>query len=112
MPSYVFGETWIGVCVATVVDMVPVINKTSAVAVYMFIITVIGGNLNILVTPIANASNLRTALVVMYPGVYALSVVIFSVVLCLMKRKQYKHQGSVHEQEVDENTGLFQREND
>lgn len=36
--AYLFGEMWIGVCIALVIDLVPDDLTTSSVAVYFFII--------------------------------------------------------------------------
>ena len=44
LPAFAFGEMWIGVTIAVVMDIVPVLIQGSVIAVYLFIITVIGGN--------------------------------------------------------------------
>jgi len=43
------GEMWVGITLAVVIEVVPVPLRTSAVAVYMFIISNIGGNVPLLV---------------------------------------------------------------
>ena len=40
---------WVGITLAVVIEVVPVHLRTSAVAVYMFIISNIGGNVPLLV---------------------------------------------------------------
>ena len=40
---------WIGICLTVVVELIPANIRTSAVAVYLFIISNIGGNLPLLV---------------------------------------------------------------
>jgi len=49
------GEMWIGITLTIVVEMVPANIRTSAVAVYMFIISNIGGNMLLLVPPFQDA---------------------------------------------------------
>lgn len=92
IPAYVIGEMWIGVCVAVVVDRVPSGITTSAVAIYFFVIQVIGGNMNLFVTPITNNLDLRLALVITYPGFYLLGAFFFFLALlvdqCCTKREE------------------------
>lgn len=47
------GEMWVGITLAVVVELVPSEIKTTAVAAYLFIISNIGGNANLLVPPLA-----------------------------------------------------------
>ena len=49
------GEMWIGITLAIVVELIPSNIRTSAVAVYLFIISNIGGNMPLLVPPIQDA---------------------------------------------------------
>ena len=49
------GEMWIGITLAIVVELVPSTIRTSAVAVYLFIISNIGGNMPLLVPVIREA---------------------------------------------------------
>lgn len=91
---------WIGVTTAIVVDLAPSRVRTGAVSIYLFIITVIGGNFNLLVSPIRKGFEMhlshllsyRVALSLTFPGVYALSSILFVVTFVLMrsdlKRKQ------------------------
>ncbi len=77
---------WIGVASALVVDITPTKVRTACIAIYLFIITMIGGNFNLLVPPLqegfentgANANvSLRWALFLTYPGVYLASSILF-----------------------------------
>lgn len=83
MPAYLIGEMWIGVCVAVVVDLVPPHLTASAVAIYFFVIQLIGGNINVIVTPIADALNYRLALLITFPGFYVAGAAIFAVCLAV-----------------------------
>ncbi len=93
LPSNIIGEMWIGVTTALVIDLAPSRVRTGAVSIYLFIITLIGGNFNLVVTPILNAIktqlpyllSLRITLSVTFPGVYALSSLLFIVTFFLMR---------------------------
>ena len=57
----VLGEMWFSITLAVVVEVVPSDIRTSAVAVYLFVIHNIGGNMSLLVPPIQEAfENLAT----------------------------------------------------
>lgn len=106
---------WIGVTTTIVVDLAPSKIRTAAVALYLFIITIIGGNFNLLVEPIRQGFNKHTsyltsyrlALLLTFPGVYALSSLIFVLAFLLMrwdlKRKQKLEQTMVVNAEEDGN---------
>ncbi len=53
------GEMWISITMTIVIELVPVDLRTSCVALYLFIITNVGGNAPLLVTPIQNAFQRR-----------------------------------------------------
>lgn len=116
IPAYVTGEMWIGVCVTVVVDLVPSHLTASAVAIYFFIIQIIGGNMNLLETPIRQvgisfivdssnsclrsvtnallihvcndlqATSMRLALLILWPVMYFLSAALFLLTYLLLKR--------------------------
>ena len=50
---------WVGVTLAVAVELVPAQVRTAAVAVYLFIITNIGGNVPLLVPPIQHSFEAR-----------------------------------------------------
>lgn len=86
LPAFAFGEMWIGVTMAVVVDIVPVLIQGSVIAVYLFIITVIGGNFNILVTVFVQAGLEREwALLITFPGLYVLSSFLFIVTFFVLR---------------------------
>ena len=93
IPSNVIGEMWVGVTSAIVVDLSPARIRTSAIATYLFIITIIGGNFNVLVTAIKNAlpgdskdlNKARWALFFTFPLLYAISSLLFLATFFLMR---------------------------
>eukprot|EP00118_Oscarella_pearsei_P019960 m.214851 g.214851 ORF g.214851 m.214851 type:complete len:553 (+) comp39821_c0_seq1:96-1754(+) len=95
IPSNIIGEMWVGVTLAVFIDLVPVYLRTSAIAVYFFIITNIGGNMNPLVSVLKSAFGggndaYKFALLIMYPGMYALGSVLFLLTLFVLKRDMAK----------------------
>ena len=98
IPSNVIGEMWIGVTLALVVDLVPGLIKTASVAIYLFVITIIGGNFNLVVDPIKDRLDGRYdwTLFITFPGLYLLSSVLFLVTFFLLrydlKRKQKREE--------------------
>ena len=99
IPSNIIGEMWVGVASATIVDLAPAVIRTSSIALYLFIITVIGGNFNIIVPPIQKLfkrsldgsdealkrTSLRWALFVTFPAVYVISSLLFLLAFLLMR---------------------------
>ena len=105
IPSNLFGEMWVGVTSAIVVDLAPSKIRTGVVAVYLFIITVIGGNFNLIVTPItkgfqkhfSDLTSYRLSLTLSFPGLYALSSILFVFAFLLM-RLDLKHKQKMESQ--------------
>ncbi|EDV27922.1 uncharacterized protein TRIADDRAFT_13389, partial [Trichoplax adhaerens] len=85
IPNYLIGEMWIGVTLTVIVEIVPGNIRTSAIAIYLFIITNIAGLMPLLVPPLAAASNLRIALIVLFPSLYVVSSGLFLVTYLVHK---------------------------
>lgn len=95
IPTYIIGEMWIGVCLSVVVELVPENLRITGIGVYFFIITNIGGNMQVLVPPIQNffqntfdfstLTAFRASLYVFYPGEYILGSLLFLVTLLVIK---------------------------
>lgn len=98
IPSNVIGEMWIGVSLALVVDLVPRVIKTASVAIYLFVITVIGGNFNLVVDPINESlgGQYDWTLFITFPGLYLVSSALFLCTFFLLrfdlKRKQRREE--------------------
>lgn len=86
IPSNIIGEMWVGVTLTVVVELVPNTIRSPAIAGYLFIISIIGGNVPLLVPPLKEVTNLRTALYILFPGLYLLSSVFFLLTLFSLKR--------------------------
>ena len=93
IPSNVIGEMWIGVTSAIIVDLAPAKIRTASLALYLFIITVIGGNFNLLVSPInegferhlGEVLSLRLTLLLTFPALYVIGSALFLLSFFLMK---------------------------
>lgn len=95
LPGYIAGEMWVSIALAVLVELVPTPLRASSVAVYLFIISNIGGNVPLLVPPLTQAFQshgfhhidaLRAALYVLYPGLYVLGAVLFLITMFSLKR--------------------------
>ena len=91
--SNIIGEMWVGVTTAIVVDLAPSRVRTGAISIYLFIITLIGGNFNLMVPPIRDAIartvpyllSYKITLSLTFPGMYFLSSLLFILTFFLMK---------------------------
>ncbi|XP_006816229.1 uncharacterized protein LOC102801004 [Saccoglossus kowalevskii] len=86
IPTYIFGEMWVGVTLTVIVELVPSTIRTAAIAVYFFIISNIGGTMPLLVTPLADLTNLKIALLILYPGMYVTGALLYVTTLFVLKR--------------------------
>lgn len=122
LPAYVVGEMWIGVCLVTVVELVPLSVASAAVALYLFIINNIGGNVSLLLPPLQSRLGLRYSLLFLFPGCYLLGALFFFItflLVCCVRRKKrsVSHrvrasspkegliQAGESDEEVEEDTG-------
>ena len=85
---------WVGVLSAIIVDITPKSIRTTVIAIYLFIITIIGGNMNLIVTPLMSAfsnggkpsyATMQWTLLIAFPGFYVLSSILFVLAFVLMR---------------------------
>lgn len=96
IPAYIFGEMWVGVLLSIIVELVPERLRTTGIGLYFFIITNIGGNMQLLVPPVQDAMKktfnlndiqaFRAALYIFYPGEYVIGSALFLLTLFVIKR--------------------------
>ena len=121
IPSNVIGEMWIGVVITILVELVPSRLRTSSVAIYLFIVSNIGGNMNNVIPPlkkyfmeVGNYSStsyipLRNALLIMFPGMYVLSSIMFlGEMFVLRLDKERREAETTREQTDGETTPLIE----
>ncbi|XP_050414954.1 protein spinster homolog 1 [Patella vulgata] len=101
IPTYIIGEMWVGVTLAVVIELVPINARTTAVAVYLFIISNVGGNVPLIVPPLKQAfsdlgyssiASLRAALYILYPGTYVGGSALFLLTMFVVKWDQENAQ--------------------
>ncbi|XP_055516283.1 probable galactarate/D-glucarate transporter GarP isoform X1 [Leucoraja erinacea] len=88
IPANIIGEMGIGVALTIVVELVAPAVRTPVVAIYIFIISNIGGNAPLLVTPLTRRWSLRLALLVLCPGMFVAGSLLFLLSLVLMRWDQ------------------------
>lgn len=109
IPTYVFGEMWVGVTLAVVIELVPAHLRASSVGFYFFIISNIGGNMPLLVSALSpSLMELKWALFILYPGCYILGAILFFPTMLLVKRdirrvQQAEEQRSLLNEDEDKN---------
>ncbi|XP_072908368.1 protein spinster-like [Hemitrygon akajei] len=90
IPANIIGEMGIGVALTIVVELVSPAVRTPVVAIYIFIISNIGGNAPLLVTPLTRHWNLRLALLILCPGLYITGSLLFLLSLVIIRWEQKK----------------------
>jgi hypothetical protein len=76
---------WFGIVFAVLVEIVPLEVRSTTVGVFLFVMNNIGGNLPILVDPVAKLIGFRESMSIFYAGFYALSAILFFVTMFFME---------------------------
>jgi len=74
---YFFSETWFAVLFTVITEVCQTQVKSTCIAVFLFLMNSVGGNLPVLVDPVSKAIGYREAIYLFWPGCVALSGVIF-----------------------------------
>uniref|UniRef100_A0A0P4WHA3 Major facilitator superfamily (MFS) profile domain-containing protein n=1 Tax=Scylla olivacea TaxID=85551 RepID=A0A0P4WHA3_SCYOL len=77
LAAYIFAEMWFGVLFAVLLELVSGSVQSTALAVFLFVMNNVGGNLPVVVDPLTDLVSYRGALMIMYPGGYLASSVVF-----------------------------------
>jgi len=86
---YLFAETWFAVLFTVIVEIVEPEVRATCIAVFLFCMNQVGGNLPVIITPLKDQLGYRSALAIVWPGFTALSAFLFflsSFPLCYMQR--------------------------
>lgn len=67
------AEMWFGIVFAILVEIVPLQIRSTTVGIFLFVMNNIGGNLPILVDPVAKALGYRESISIFYAGFYLIS---------------------------------------
>ena len=91
---YLFSETWFAVLFTVIVEIVEPEVRASCIALFLFCMNQVGGNLPVLVTPIKfYLDDYRLALALIWPGFLCLSALLFllsSFPLCYLERDRQR----------------------
>lgn len=71
--SLLAAEMWFGIVFAVLVEIVPVQVRSTTIGIFLFVMNNVGGNLPILVDPIAKYIGYRGSISIFYAGFYLLS---------------------------------------
>merc|ERR1712241_920729 len=84
---YFCAETWFAILFTVIVEIVNSDIKAISIALFLFIMNNIGGNLPVIVAPIEDAIGYREAIYFVWPGMIGLSAILFFVAsIPLMRR--------------------------
>ncbi|ODM94927.1 Protein spinster 2, partial [Orchesella cincta] len=85
--GYLFAEMWYGVVFAILVELLPASFRSLGLAISLFVVNNVGGNLPIIVTPLTNLVGFRGALTILYPGALFTSSILFFFTYVALLRK-------------------------
>jgi hypothetical protein len=73
------AETWFSLLFTVLVEMVPASTRSGCIGTFLFFLNNVGGNLPMLVEPLTKAQGLglHSTLYIMWPGLVALSAILF-----------------------------------
>jgi len=74
---YFFAETWFAVLFTVIVEVVPINVRSVVIAMFLFLMNNVGGQIPLLVAPLSQKYDLRTALLAIWPGCIALCAIVF-----------------------------------
>jgi hypothetical protein len=75
---------WFGIVFAVLVEIVPLEVRSTTVGVFLFVMNNVGGNLPILVDPVAKMIGFRESISIFYAGFYFLSAFLFFATMFFM----------------------------
>ena len=76
---YLCAETWFAILFTVIVEIVNPDVKAMSIAVFLFVMNNIGGNLPVIVDPIAKVVGYREAIYLVWPGAIGASGILFFV---------------------------------
>ena len=74
MAYYIMAETWFAILFTVLVEIVPPQVRSVCIAIFLFLMNNIGGNLPVIVDPLTDMYNLRVALYIVWAGLVAASM--------------------------------------
>ncbi|XP_003387988.1 PREDICTED: uncharacterized protein LOC100638137 isoform X1 [Amphimedon queenslandica] len=107
--SYITGEMWFGVAIAVAMEMVPHEIASSGLALYLFVINIIGGNINLVLPSLQKLTSLQTAMAVLFPGSYLMAGSFFLLAGILLSCRSKRSSSSY---EINEKAALIIQDDD
>ncbi len=101
---------WFGVCIAVAIELVPVRVSSASVSLYLFIVNIVGGNLNLLLPTLQRRIGLQNAMIILFPGAYFIAGIFFVLTGLTWKLRYIKEKNQPADNE--ETTGLIQHNNE
>ena len=77
MVYYFLAETWFAILFTVLVEIVPNEVRSVCIAIFLFAMNNVGGNLPVIVAPIADLYDLRFALYIIWAGFVAASKLVY-----------------------------------
>ena len=91
---YLFSETWFAVLFTVIVEIVEPEVRASCIALFLFCMNQVGGNLPVIITPIKSfLDDYRLSLALIWPGFLCVSALLFllsSFPLCYLERERQR----------------------
>lgn len=89
---YLWAETWFAILFTVIVEVCDPQVRATCIALFLFLMNNIGGNLPVIVDPISKAMGYREALYLVWPGSIAVSSVLFFIAsLPLLHASRRRH---------------------
>lgn len=99
--SYFFAEMWFGIVFAVLVEIVPLQVRSTVIGIFLFVMNNIGGNLPILVDPLAKAIGYRGSVMFFYAGFYGISTLLFFITMFFMEGPKPQPVVEEHRNQVE-----------
>ncbi|XP_057372732.1 putative metabolite transport protein HI_1104 [Daphnia carinata] len=97
--AYLFAEMWFGVLFAILIELVPASACSFVIAVFLFVMNNVGGNVPVIITPISKTMGYRETLLLFYPGFFLISAVLFGIMGIALQKSNIGRKNS---QSVDQ----------
>jgi len=85
---YFFSETWFAILFTVITEVCQPQVKSTCIAVFLFLMNNVGGNLTVVVDPVSKALGYREAIYLFWPGCVALSGLVFLLASLPLLRRQ------------------------
>ncbi len=72
-PGHISAETWFAVLFTAILEIVHPEVRSVVIGIFVFFMTNVGGNLPVLIDPLMEKTNYRTALMIFFPGLVGAS---------------------------------------